>query len=228
MKKIIALCFLMIMNISAQTFTVEKVKGKVQVLKGTSEQFVDVIQGQTLTGEDVLVTDNNSFVQLKKDNTKFNLNSNSALGMNYLKQMSINDLLLVLALEEIRSLPKNIKQNNSSSTAIYGSKVSPSKSTNASIDEFGIKRINGAKQLAESGFKESAVASAKETFRKYPSANSDFNGRLFFADLLYDLKLYEEALSDYTKINELELSEEERKIISNRIEKTNLELAEKQ
>ena len=64
----------------------------------------------------------------------------------------------------------------------------------------GIKKINGAKQLAENGYKESAVLVAKETYRKYPSTKNKITDRIYFADILVDLKLYSEAFEEFSEI----------------------------
>ena len=53
------------------------------------------------------MTEENGFVQLNRNGSRFILNKNSALGLNYIKKISINDLLLALAMEEIRNVPKD-------------------------------------------------------------------------------------------------------------------------
>ena len=50
--------------ITAQEFTVEKVSGIVNVLKGTSENWEVVKVGQTLNSSDLLSTNEKSFIQL--------------------------------------------------------------------------------------------------------------------------------------------------------------------
>lgn len=203
MKKIFTIILFTAINLSAQNFTVEKISGKVQVLHGTSEKFVEVKAGEKLNGNDLVITDEKSYIQLIKDGNiprRIILQSNSALGLNYVKEISINDLLLALAQEEIRRIPKNNGNGNTKNTAVYGEEIKAAASLNISEDLMGIKRINGAKQLAENGYKESAVIVAKETFRKYPSAKNKINDRIYFADLLVDLKLYSEAFEEFSEI----------------------------
>jgi hypothetical protein len=70
-------------------------------------------------------------------------------------------------------------------------------------------------QLAKSGMKESSVVFAKETYRKYPDSKNISSYRIFFADILYEKGLYEEALSEYFEIEKLDLNKEEKtKVVS--------------
>ncbi|MBT8381736.1 MAG: hypothetical protein KJO59_05210, partial [Ignavibacteria bacterium] len=83
---------------------------------------------------------------------------------------------------------------------------------------FGIKRLNGARQLSESGLTESAIVFAKETYRKYPDTKSDPSYRIYFANILYNKSLYEEALVEYKEISKLDLNEKQRNEVSSAIE----------
>lgn len=186
--------------ITAQDFTVEKVSGIVNVLKGTNENWEVVKVGQSLNSSDLLSTDEKSFIQLNKSGNKFILQSNSALGLNHLKNVSLNDLLLALAMEEIKRIPKSNNGGNSQNTAVYGKEVDRGNSLFANNNELGSKLINGAKQLAESGYKESAIIAAKEIFRKHPSTKKEINNRIYFANILLELKLNEEALQEFNSI----------------------------
>ena len=200
MKKLFILILFISINLCAQDFVVEKVSGNVQVLRGTSEKYENVKPGEKLNGNDLIITDERSFIQLNKDGNKFILQSNSALGLNYVKEVSINDLLLALAMEEIRRVPKDGGKGNTKNTAVYGEEIKPETSLNITEDLMGIKKLNGAKQLAENGYKESAVIAAKETYRKYPSTKKNIEERIFFANVLADLKLYSEAFEEFDEI----------------------------
>ncbi|MBU1097740.1 MAG: hypothetical protein KKB34_14750 [Bacteroidetes bacterium] len=208
---------------SAQTqeFIVEKVTGKVSILRGTDENYQEVKSGQILNGTDLLVTDENSFIQLSRNGGRFLLKANSALGLNFIKAISINDLLLALTAEEVRSIPKN-NSATAKNTAVYGKKIGLEKNNKVNDLNFGLKKLNGARQLAESGYKESAVLVAKETYRKYPSTKSRVNERIYFADLLLRLGLKNEALSEYSDIKSQQLTIDQKNSLNKKIEEVSL------
>lgn len=214
MKSIIILFFILSLNITAQEFTVDKITGTVKVLRETSENWDQVTVGQKLNASDLLMTDKKSTVKLKRAEEIFVLTSNVALGLNHIKKVSVNDLILALTLDEIRNVPKNNKNHLSKNTAIYGSEEKSR--INISEDEIGFRKLNGAKLLNENGYTESSIIAAKEVFRNYPKTALIFSDRLYFADLLAKLELYQEALSEYEKIENLTLMQKEKEILDNR------------
>lgn len=216
--------FLFISSTFAQTFQVEKVKGKVTALKGTSENWVEVKKGDKLSGSDLIMTDKNASIQLSKDNGIFMLKSDAALGLNSIKKISINELILALTVEEVKSVPKK-NGNDTKTTAVYGSKVKTNNSVPVTPNILGIKKINGAKQLAQSGFKESSILVAKETFRKYPETAESARNRLFFAALLEELNLNDEAFDEYSKISKLNLTYSEKELVKNKLSLLSVKLS---
>ena len=215
MKTILILIFTSAVCL-AQEFTVQKVLGNVFVQKGFKENVEKLRVNDKLLKDDMIITDENSFIQLLgNDGSNFILRANSALGLNYLKKISLNDLLLALTQEEIRAIPR--KKISSSNTAVYGTKESTEKKVILE-NKLGLRKINGAKQLAENGFKESAILAAKETFRKYPETAKKFEDRLFFADILSEIGLKEEAISEYSKLNEIAKSENQKNLLQKRLE----------
>lgn len=218
MKKIILILFVLLCAgiLPAQEFRVEKVSGDVSILRGTSEEFTSIKEGDILLGSDLLITDLNSYVQLEQNNSRFVLNSNSALNLMNIKKVSINDLILALTMEEIRNIPES-KSDNTKNTAVYGTQEREAGSPVLDENIIGLKKLNGARQLAESGYKESAIIVAKETYRKHPVTRSRFDERIYFADLLAGLTLYEEALTEYNEVQNLDLTEQQREIVINNI-----------
>ena len=174
----------------------------------------------------MILAEKNALIKLRRNDEIFFLNGDAALSLNHIKKVSLNDLILALTLDEIRNVPK-IKNNNlNKNTAVYGSKIKSKNGSVISENILGKMKINGAIQLNKSGYKESSVILAKEIFRNYPIVAENFNNRIYFADLLAELELYNEAIEDYRKIFKLDLNEDEMSIISEKIERTNLKLLE--
>lgn len=224
MKNIFIITLLFISCTFAQSFKVEKVKGKVTALKGTSESWVEVKKGDKLSGSDLIMTDKNASIQLSKDESIFMLKSDAALGLNSIKKISINELILALTVEEVKSVPKK-SGNDTKTTAVYGSKIKTNNNVSVTPSLLGSKKINGAKQLAQSGFKESSILVAKETFRKYPETAEIAKNRLFFAALLEELNLNDEAFDEYSKISKLNLTYSDKELVKNKLSLLSVKLS---
>ncbi|MFA3782458.1 hypothetical protein ABRY23_05265 [Melioribacteraceae bacterium 4301-Me] len=223
MKRIILFLILFPVIIFCQEFTVEKVSGDVRVMKGTNEIWIPVKIGDKLSGDDLITTGSKAVIQISRSGKKFILGSNSALEVNLIKKISINELLLALAMEEIRNVPKIKSNGNFKNTAVYGKEIRPNETEINISNDLGVKRLNGAMQLAESGYKETAILFARETYRKYPSTKNLISNRLFFVDILIDLGLYSEADSELAQIKQLNLTSVEKDEVNKRIDKIKFE-----
>jgi len=220
--KIILIILMFAGVLSAQTFTVEKVSGDVKYQNGSSETWSALKIGTTLKDDAVISTGQNSSVLLKGSKVNFNLNESSAVSVSSIKKMNIDELLLALAMEDMMNAPKEIKKS-SDNTAVYGTKEGES-TLQIITDDFGIKRLNGAVQLAENSLEESAVVAAKETYRKYPDTKNLPSYRIYFANILYDKGLYEEALDEYVDIQKLKLTDEQRTEVNENTESIKMKL----
>ncbi len=227
MKKIVLILLGIVLSINAQEFKIEKVSGTVKVLKGTSEVWENAKVGEKLSAEDLILTEENSLIQLAKGNERFLLKEDAAIGLNHVKQVSINDLILALALDEIRNVPKTKRNGIAKNTAVYGNEVKSKVNNLVSNEILGHKKLNGAKLLSKSGYIESSIIAAKEVFRNYPSIAKRFEDRLYFANLLNKLKLHQEAVSEYSKIEKISLTEKQLEILEKQKEETSLKLMEK-
>jgi len=207
MSKIILWFVLITIAVFPQTYRVEKLNGKVKVLNKGSEQWQDLKQSDEITGNTIISTDKNSSVRLKNDDVSFTLRESSAISTSNIKKMSIDELILALAMQNVLDAPRNKENKNSESTKVYGEKLTGESLNLIKSNDFGIKRLNGAKQLAESGFRESAVIAAKEIYRKYPETKKDAVSRIYFADIMNQLGLYEEAYDEFKEIKSLNLNQ---------------------
>lgn len=219
MKKLILFLTLSTGFLFAQEYTVTKVSGDVKFQPGGNENWVNVQEDKKIEQDAVISTGKNSSVTLKGNNLHFTLNESSAISVSSIKEMSTDELLLALAMEDMINAPKNNGNGKSGNTAVYGTDESNNDNPELSAGKFGIKRLNGAMQLAESDMKESAVVVAKETFRKYPDTKLLSSYRIFFADILFDKGLYNEAFEEFSEIAKLELSNDEKLDVDKKIEK---------
>ena len=218
MKKVILLFFIFAGVLAAQTFKAEKVKGNVEAQIGTSESWIGITNGKSLPANTVVSTGKNSSVQLIEKDIDFKLKSSSALSLSSIKKMTVNDLILALAMEDMLNAPKKKEQLNSKNTAVYGAEINGIKAPIIESDNFGIKRLNGAVQLAESGYKESAVVEAKDTFRKYPETSKIAAFRIYFANILFNLGLNEDAYDDFKSIESLKMDKEQENEVKSEME----------
>ena len=109
-------------------------------------------------------------------------------------------------MEEIENVPKKQENGITRNTAVYGTNESESNTKVPFIkDKLGVKKLNGAKLLAENGYRESAVIVAKETYRKYPATKKLISDRLYFVNVLKNLGLYQEANGELQNIKKIHL-----------------------
>lgn len=207
--KVLSIALLFVASITAQEIEVNTFKGDVKYLPGTSEIWTEVKKGQTLERDGFISTGKNSSVQIKHSGDLITIGELSAVTLSSIKKMTTDELLLALAMEDMINAPKSKVKENSVNTAVYGEKEGKEKSKDLSANDFGIKRLNGAKQLAENGLKESGIIFAKETYRKYPETKQIASYRIYFADILDEKGLYTEALGEYLEIKKLDLNKEQ-------------------
>lgn len=224
MKSAIIFFLTLVLNITAQEYTVKKISGDVKLLKGSSEKWETLKINDKLSIDDLVLTGKKSSIHLRKNNKIFVIKEDIAIGLNHLKKVSKNDLILALALDEIRNVPKIKRNGSSKNTAVYGSEIDINENEEVKSYDLGLKKINGAKMLNDLGYKESSIIVSKEVFRNYPKTSENFENRLYFADLLKDLNLYQEALGEYSRIEKFDLREEQRSILEQRHEEINLKL----
>ncbi len=201
----------------AQSYKAEKVKGDVKVQIGANENWFDVKDGMELNANTILSTGKNSSLQISNGDTKFSLKENSVLSVSDIKKMTLDELILALAMEDMINAPKKNDKTNSENTAVYGSEEKGDKKLVIPDDDFGMKRLNGAMQLSENGFEESAVVTAKETYRKYPTSKINSSMRIYFANNLSGLGLYEEAYNEFNSIKSLSLSDQQKKEVDDKL-----------
>ena len=202
----------------AQKCYVESLTGTVKAQIGSSEKWMVVTEGAELPPYSTISTGKNSSVVLVKGNTKFTLKESAAVTVNNIKKMSTDDLLLALAMEDMMNAPRKKDENKSKSTQVYGDQNKTEKTPGVSNEEFGLMRLNGAKQLGDNAFKESAIVAAKETYRKYPETKKMIPHRIYFANLLYEKGLFEEAYAEFNSFKDYGMNESNKAEVNSKLE----------
>ncbi|MCH7827813.1 MAG: hypothetical protein IIC75_07575 [Bacteroidetes bacterium] len=217
MKKLLLILLIVTGFLSAQTFIVKTVNGDVKAQIGVSEKWHSVKKGEMLKSETTLMINKNSDVVLVFGDEKFKIKNSAIVSLKRVKKLTVDELLLALAMENLIDVPQKKKKNKSPNTAVYGAEFNGYTKTVIDENDFGIMRLNGAKQLAENGYVESAIIEAMETYRKYPDTKSLSKFRIYFADLLVKKNLYDEALTEYKKINKLKLDKKGKSHIKEKV-----------
>lgn len=226
--KLLIISLLLSITVLAQDYKIISSSGKVKAQLNGSEEWVDVSKNIVITANSILFADNNAWIKLKGPNGDFLLRGPAAISAGHIKTMSLDDLLLALAMNEIMNAPRDKKnKNRSGNTAVYGTKEGDEINLPLSNKEFGLIRLSGARQLSENGYTESAIVSAKETYRKYPSTQNNIEYRLYFAKQFEVKRLYEEAYNEYSEIKKLKLNEDQSKIVENKLESLGRKLLNK-
>ena len=218
MKNLIVILIISSGFVFAQKCYVESVSGTVKAQIRSSENWVGVSEKTELPPYSTVSTGKNSLVVLVKGDTKFTLKENAAVTIDNIKIMSTDELLLALAMEDMISAPRKRDENKSKSTQVYGNQNKIENTPGVSNDEFGLMRLNGAKQLGDNGFKESAIVAAKETYRKYPGTQKMISNRIYFANLLYDKGLFEDAFAEFTSFKNFEMNEKNTTEVDSKLE----------
>ncbi|MBT8382693.1 MAG: hypothetical protein KJO59_10080, partial [Ignavibacteria bacterium] len=118
--KTLVIIFMMSTIILSQTYKAVNIKGEVKSQSGTEEIWKSVTEGSILKNDEVLVTGRKSSVQLVNNDFTFYLKEKSAVSISSIKRMSLDELLLALAMEDLINAPKKNGNGHSESTAVYG------------------------------------------------------------------------------------------------------------
>ena len=189
-------------TLSAADFVAKRVKGSVEVRQGVSEEWSEVKVGDILSPDNTIMTGKKSSLTIVQgDGEQVIIPELTILDVGDLRTMSQEELLLKLAMADVRAIPaqesgREIAAPNT--TVIHGR--NPSASEDRAVETqkaFREMEVKGTKVLYNYGFYSTCILRAKEMLRFYPELKSRFEFRTMIANALERNNLRGEALNEY-------------------------------
>ena len=197
------------------------VKGEVSIRRGVHEQWTSASVGDILKPEDSMRSGENSTASILVDGTrKLVLPELVIIDISDLRYLTQEELLLKLAMEDIRSVPPRRSNDEliiPRTTTVHGADKGLSEEAVHANPAIGKMQLNGTRVLFEQGFYATGVLKAKEVFRFFPDLKKRIDVRLIVADALERMKLNGEAIGEYAKLLSENLTPEERTLVEQKL-----------
>jgi hypothetical protein len=185
-------------------FTLERFEGDVQVRQGVAEVWLDVVPGLKLRPEDTVRTGRNAFAVLRRDDgVRYRIPPETIIDGADLRNIDREELLLLLAVEDMLSVPDRINEDRpvSRTTVLHGSPrgriTEEIGGTDPTTAEF---RINGARFLISQNYHGTAVLKIRETLRLFPAGEYRVGAMMIAAESFESMELFEEATRYYRTV----------------------------
>ncbi|MBI5217049.1 MAG: hypothetical protein HY960_14940 [Ignavibacteriae bacterium] len=229
MRQLISLtlfCLILTAGLTAQ-FKVTALKGEVFVRHGAAEEWQNVAVGDVLKPDDSMKLEKHSSATIiLEDGKKIVVPEQVIVDVSDLRDLSQDEFLLKLAMEQVRSISlpeKEQKINIPQTTTVHGSSkgMTEKLSTNG---EIGVLQLNGTKVLFENGYDETGVLKTKQVYRLYPALVKQFETRMLVARAFENMNLKRDALTEYRSLLNEALLPQQRTQLEQKIEQLKKQL----
>jgi hypothetical protein len=212
---------LLVLPLLAADFTVKAVKGTVEVRRGVMEEWRKVKVGDLLKPEDSMRTGPGASATIEMDKRKLVVPELTILDISDVRQLSQEDFLLKLAMENILAVPPREKDELSipSATVLHGenkSKIDLPVSTDGKVGEM---QLHGARVLYDNTYYATSILKSKETLRTHPEVRSNYDARLTVAMAFEKMKLTKEAITEYSLLSKENLPAPQARKVQNALDK---------
>lgn len=222
MKKILLITaiFMIACGVLAGDAKVIAVKGTASCRQGIDEKWNNVAVGDVLKPEDTIELGKQSSVVVFIDGSKkLSLPENVIIEMADLRMLSQEEVLLKLAMESVRSVPRREDQPDiPRMTTVHGTNKENIVSDKNSTRETGWKQLNGTKVLYENGYFGTCILRTKGITRLFPALPTAIEARLRAASALEKMNLRLEALEEYVRIGKEDLSADQRSLVTVKVQ----------
>jgi len=205
----------------AKDFLVKAVRGVVEVRRGVSEEWKMVKVGDLLRPEDSMRTGKSSSATIECDAKRLAIPALTMLDLSDVRQMSQEDFLLSLAMENILSVPPRESDEITipSAAVLHGSNKAKEDADPFSQASVGRMQLQGAKVLFDNTYYATSVLKTKATLRNNPDLRANYSARILVAQAFEKLKLNNEAITEYSLLAKENLTASQRKVVQDSLDR---------
>ena len=217
----LAACVLAGVQLSLAQIKAVDVKGDVRVRHGVDREWRTAQRGLELKPDDSMMAGKRSRALILVNGKKrVVIPENAVVDLVDFRVLSRQDLLLQLAMERIRSVPAEERNDPGvpQTTISHGSEQVQPHETVRSL-EFGRLQLNGTRVLFDNGYYATCALRTKEVLRLYPELSHDSRSRLMVAAALEKENLHGEALTEYSALMKEKLSPKDKAFVQQRVKK---------
>lgn len=217
----VILASLVALHLQAADFVVKAVKGTVEVRRGVAEEWRTVKVGDLLKPEDSMRTGPRSSATIEADKKKLTVPEMTILDISDVRQLSQEDFLLKLAMENILAVPPREKDELSipSATVLHGKDMTKTDQPVFPEAKIGEMELKGARVLYDNSYYATAVLKSKETLRTRPELKLNLDARLMIASAFEKMRLTKEAITEYSLLSKENLPASTAKKVQQSLEK---------
>jgi hypothetical protein len=215
---------LLVLPLLAADFTVRAVKGTVEVRRGVMEEWRKVKVGDLLKPEDSMRTGPGASATIEMDKRKLVVPELTILDISDVRQLSQEDFLLKLAMENILAVPPREKDELSipSATVLHGENKSKADLPVSTDGKVGEMQLHGARVLYDNTYYATSILKSKETLRTHPEVRSNYDARFTVAMAFEKMKLTKEAITEYSLLSKENLPAPQAKKVQSALDKLKL------
>lgn len=217
----IAMLSLLVLPLLAADFTVKAVKGTVEVRRGVMEEWRKVRVGDLLKPEDSMRTGPGASATIEMEKRKLVVPELTILDISDVRQLSQEDFLLKLAMENILAVPPREKDELAipSATVLHGENKSKTDLTVSMDGKVGEMQLHGARVLYDNSYYATSILKSKETLRTHPEVRSNYDARFTVAMAFEKMKLTKEAITEYSLLSKENLPAPQAKKVQSALDK---------
>jgi hypothetical protein len=216
----IAVLSLLVLPLLAADFAVKAVRGTVEVRRGVNEEWRKVKIGDLLKPEDSMRTGPGASATIEMEKRRLVVPELTILDISDVRQLTQEDFLMKLAMENILAVPPREKDELAipSATVLHGESRLKSDLPVASDSKVGEMQLHGARVLYDNSYYATSILKSKETLRTHPEVRTNYDARLTVAMAFEKMKLTKEAITEYSVLSKEDLPAPQAKKVQSALE----------